>query len=155
MCTLQEWSFYFPQSCRITVVRPCWPSQSESLGAPPPVARSCDWKAWYGAQECHLFSLIIFQFIVTCLVAMWFDFIMVVPFLPSYCGLFFVFGCRVSFLVGSSIFLVNSWTVSCDFIVFVRRDEFMSFYSSILPASPWPLLIYVIHSSLYLLTPSP
>ena len=36
---------------------------------------------------------------------MGFDFIAVVPLLPSHCGFFFVFGCRLSFLVGSSIFL--------------------------------------------------
>ena len=28
--------------------------------------------------------------------------------LPSHCGLFFVFGCRISFLVGSSLFFLES-----------------------------------------------
>ena len=40
------------------------------------------------------------------LVGMEFDFIMIVPLLPSYCGFFFVFGCGVSFLVGPSILLL-------------------------------------------------
>ena len=36
---------------------------------------------------------------------MGFDFIVIVPLLPSYCGFSFVFGCGVSFLVSSSVFL--------------------------------------------------
>ena len=36
---------------------------------------------------------------------MGFDFIMIVPLLPSHCGFSFVFGCGVSFLVGCSVFL--------------------------------------------------
>ena len=36
---------------------------------------------------------------------MGFDFIMIVPLLPSHCGFSFVFGCGVSFLVSSSVFL--------------------------------------------------
>ena len=37
---------------------------------------------------------------------MGFDFIVMVPFLPSHCGFSFVFGCGVSFLVSSSVFLL-------------------------------------------------
>ena len=36
---------------------------------------------------------------------MGFDFIVIAPLLPSQCGFSFVFGCRVSFLVSSSVFL--------------------------------------------------
>ena len=36
---------------------------------------------------------------------MGFDFIVIVPLLLSYCGFSFVFGCGVSFLVSSSVFL--------------------------------------------------
>ena len=36
---------------------------------------------------------------------MGFDFTMIAPLLPSHCGFSFVFGCRVSFLVSSSVFL--------------------------------------------------
>ena len=35
-----------------------------------------------------------------------FDFIVIVPLLPSDCGFFFVFVCGVSFLVSSSVFLL-------------------------------------------------
>ena len=37
---------------------------------------------------------------------MGFDFIVIAPLLPSHCGFFFVFGCGVSFLVISSVFLL-------------------------------------------------
>ena len=36
---------------------------------------------------------------------MGFDFTVVAPLLPSHCGFSFVFGCGVSFLVSSSVFL--------------------------------------------------
>ena len=36
---------------------------------------------------------------------MGFDFIVIAPLLPSHCGFSFVFGCGVSFLVTSSVFL--------------------------------------------------
>ena len=36
---------------------------------------------------------------------MGFDFIVIVPLLPSHCGFSFFFGCGVSFLVSSSVFL--------------------------------------------------
>ena len=66
---------------------------------------------------------------------MGFDFIVIAPLLPSHCGFFFLFGCRVSFLVGSSVFLVDGCSaVSCDFGVFVRMRELPSFYSAILLA---------------------
>ena len=37
---------------------------------------------------------------------MGFDFIVIAPLLPSLCGFSFVFGCGVSFLVSSSVFLL-------------------------------------------------
>ena len=42
----------------------------------------------------------------TYLAGVGFDFVTTAPFLPSSYGFFFVFGCRVSFWVGSSIFLL-------------------------------------------------
>ena len=36
----------------------------------------------------------------THLVGMGFDFIMILPLLPSHCGFFFVFGCEISFFGG-------------------------------------------------------
>ena len=37
---------------------------------------------------------------------MGFDFIVIVPLLPSHCGFSFVFGCEVSLLVSSSVFVL-------------------------------------------------
>ena len=37
---------------------------------------------------------------------MGFDFIVIAPLLPAHCGFSFVFGCGVSFLVSSSVFLL-------------------------------------------------
>ena len=37
---------------------------------------------------------------------MGFDFIVIAPLLPSHCGFPFVFGCGVSFLMSSSVFLL-------------------------------------------------
>ena len=34
------------------------------------------------------------------------DFTVIAPLLPSHCGFSFVFGCKVSFLVSSSVFLL-------------------------------------------------
>ena len=45
------------------------------------------------------------------------------PFIPSHCGFFFVFGHRISFLVGSGIFISGCLAVSCDFGVLLRGCE--------------------------------
>ena len=50
---------------------------------------------------------------------------------PSHFGFFFVFGYRLSFLVGSSLFC--QWLFrSCDFGVFMKGGWAKSFYSAIL-----------------------
>ena len=67
---------------------------------------------------------------------MGFDFIVFPPVLLSQCR-FFVFRCRISFLVGSSVFfLVDDCSAdSCGFRVFVR-SALMSLYFAILSAPP-------------------
>ena len=52
---------------------------------------------------------------------MGFDFIVTAPLLPSHCGLSFVFGCGVSFLVSSSVFL--SMTVQQVVVILVLSQE--------------------------------
>ena len=73
---------------------------------------------------------------------MGFVFIAIMPLLPSHCGFFFVFGCRVSFLVGPVLFVVvvvdGCSAVSCDFGISVRRGQLTSFYSAILQIPPLP-----------------
>ena len=63
---------------------------------------------------------------------MGFDFILIVPLLPSYCGFFFVFGCGVSFLVSSSVFL--SMTVQQLVVILVFLQEGVRARPSTLPS---------------------
>ena len=104
LCALQEWSFCFPRFSGILVIKPHWLSKADSLGPPPPIARPPGWGAWYGAQKFHFFqrtSVIKFSSLwVTHLGGLEFDFIMIMPLILSCCGFF---GCRISFLVGSTI----------------------------------------------------
>ena len=88
---------------------------------------------WYGAQDfdsCRRTSVVqLFSSLwVTHLVGM--DFIMIAPLLPSHCG-FFVFGCRVPFLVGPTIFLP---IVIQQLVVILTRGKVTFFYSAILGA---------------------
>ena len=55
-----------------------------------------------------------------------FDYIAIAPLLPSHRDFFFVFGCRISFLVGSSLFVDGCSAVSCDFGVFVRGGQMLT-----------------------------
>ena len=52
---------------------------------------------------------------------MGFDFTVIAPLLPSHCGFSFVFGCGVSFLVSSSVFL--SMIVQQLFVILVFSQE--------------------------------
>ena len=50
-----------------------------------------------------------------------FDFIAIVPLLLSHCGFFFVFGCGVSFLVSSSVFLSMIFQQLVVILVFLQE----------------------------------
>ena len=106
VCALQEWSFCF-------LCSPCTQAllafKIKCFGALSPSARPLGWRAWCGAQNSHscgrtsaikLFS----SLRVTYLVGMGFDYITKAPLLLFHCGFFYVFGRRVSFSVGSSLF---------------------------------------------------
>ena len=56
---------------------------------------------------------------------MGFDFIVIVPLLPSHCSFSFVFGCRVSFMVSSSVFL--SMIVQQLVVILVFSQELITF----------------------------
>ena len=43
---------------------------------------------------------------------LWFDFIMIAPFLLSCCGFFFIFGCRISIFVGFYFVVISWWLFS-------------------------------------------
>ena len=109
VCALQEWSLFPPvlsKSCNQIPLA----FKSDSLGIPPPVAGPPDWEAWHGAQNLHSSGwtslvLLFSSLWVTHLAVLGFDFIVIAPILPSHCGFSSVFGCGVSFLMSSSIFL--------------------------------------------------
>ena len=61
-----------------------------------------------------------------------FDFIVIAQLLPSHCGFSFVFGCGVSFLVSSSVFLWMS--VQQLVVIPVLLQEGVSTHPSILPS---------------------
>ena len=64
---------------------------------------------------------------------MGFDFITIVPLLPSHCGFFFLFGCAVSFFGRFQHPPVDSCsTAICDFGALAGGHELMFVYSAIL-----------------------
>ena len=90
----------------------------------------------WGSGLSHLWEnlcdIIIFQFMGLPPLGMGFDYIEKAPLLPSHCSFFFVFGCKISFLVGTTSFLINSClAVGSDFDVFMRGVVLKS-YSVIL-----------------------
>ena len=67
---------------------------------------------------------------------MGFDFILIVPLLPSHCD-FFAFGCGVSFFGGFQHLPVDGGsTASCNFAALAGGDEHTPFYSAILNRKP-------------------
>ena len=62
------------------------------------------------------------------------------------CGFFFVFECKISFLVSSSLFSNSCSAVSCDFGVFVRGGELKS-YSTLFSGIKRLLLIWMLAAS--------
>ena len=83
----------------------------DSVGIPPPVVSPPGCEAWCGAQNLHsnwwTFMVQLFSSLwVTHPAVMGFDFIVTAPLLPSHCSFSFVFGCGISFLVSSRVFLL-------------------------------------------------
>ena len=74
------------------------------------------------------------------------------PLFPSCCGLFFVFGCRVSFFFFLNRFqCFFGWClfISCYCAVFIRRGELTSFYSAVLSPQKLVLKSTVTHPLTY------
>ena len=136
VCALQEWSFCFPKSCRILVIKSHWPSKSDFLGIPNPYARSLGWEARHGTQNFHnsrrISLIFLYGLWVTHPAEIGFDFI--VTALPTIsCGFFLVFGCRLSFFCGFQCPPINGCsTASCNFGALMGGDEYTFFYSAIL-----------------------
>ena len=66
----------------------------------------------------------------------------ILPLLPSYWGFSFALGHRVSLFGGTQHSPVDSCSaaVSCNFGVLTGEDEYMSFYSMILPVNHLPVI---------------
>ena len=74
---------------------------------------------------------------------MGFDFIVIAPLIPSHCGFSFVFGCGVSFLVSSSVFL--SMIVQQLVVIPVLSQEGVRARHSALPS--WKILNHTFYFS--------
>ena len=100
--------------------------------------RSQDWEAWCGVQNLHnsgrtSLVLLFSSLWVTHLVGMGFDFIVIVPLLPSRCNFFFVFGWGVSFFGGLQCPPVDDGsTASFHFGALAGGDGCTSFYCTVL-----------------------
>ena len=156
VCALLEWSLCFPWSCGSPVIKSRWPSKSASLGTPSPFAGYPGWKARHRAQSLHNSGraslVILFSSLwVSHLLGKGFDFTL----LPSSCVFSFVFGRGVSFLVGSSIFLLMVGQQLVAILVHSQEDMSTHPYSAILSQSPSciffrKVLEEVLYISLYI-----
>lgn len=83
--------------------------KTKCLGAPSPNAGSSVWGVWCGAQDSHSCGRIsailwFFSLYLSHPTGMGSNYITKTPFLPSLCGCFFVFGCRIAFLISYNHF---------------------------------------------------
>ena len=101
MLFLLSKSLCFPQSCGSSIIKSRCSSKSDSLGIPSPFAGSPAWEAWRGVQKLHNSGrtslALFFRLWVAHLVGVGFDFIVIIPIIPSHCSFLFVFGHEVSF----------------------------------------------------------
>lgn len=102
MCALLEWEFLFPLFCGIPAIKHCWPSKPDSLRLRP-IVRPPGWEK--SSTGLRIFTAMQ-NFCGTHFVGIGFDITVIVLFLSSPCGFFFVFGYKVCFLVGSRNFVV-------------------------------------------------
>ena len=90
-------------------------------------------------------GICVLQFVSHPPVVMGFDFIVIVLLLPSHCGFLFVFGCGVSFLVSSSVFL--SIIVQQLVVILVFSQEGVRTRPSTLPSWFRLLSTHVVEGS--------
>ena len=109
VCTLQEWSLCFPQSCQSPAIKSRSPSKSDSLGIPLPVARPPGWEAWSEAQNIPVGGLLWNNCSPVCeSPTQWLWDLILLWLCPSYCLIVsspLSLDVGVYFLVSSSVFL--------------------------------------------------
>ena len=94
------------KSCnQIPLAFKVWFSQNSSSRCRTPRFGSLMWGSEPSIQWVGFCGVMFSSLWVTHPAVMVFDFIVIAPLLPSHCGSSFVFGCRVSFLVSSNVFL--------------------------------------------------
>ena len=115
-----------------------FPGDSQSLCWVPRL-ESVTWGSESSQQWENFFGTIVLQFVGHEFVSgMAFDFIVIVPLLPSLCGLFFVLGHGIYFLGWFQHPPIKDCsTASCDFVVLEGDDECTSFYSTIFNQILW------------------
>ena len=89
------------------------------------------WGSEPSLQWVDFCSIRVLQFVSQPPAVMGFDFIVIAPLLPSLCGFSFVFGCGVSFLVSSSVFLLM--IVQQLVVILVFSQEGVRAHPSTLP----------------------
>ena len=102
------------------------------LPLPDPQVRSLMWGSEPSLQWVDFCGISVLQSVSHPPTVMGFDFTVIAPLLPSHCGFSFVFGCGVSFLVSSSVFL--SMIVQQLVVILVFSQEGVRACPSALPS---------------------
>ena len=109
-----------------------WFSRNSSSCCQTPRLGSLTWGSEPSVQWVDFYGISVLQFVSHPSAVMGFDFIVIAPLLPSHCGFSFVFGCGISFLVSSSVFL--SMTVQQLVVILVFLQEGVKACPSTLPS---------------------
>ena len=97
------------KSCnQIPLAFKVWFCRNFSSHCPTPRLGSLTWGSEPSLQWVDFCGIIVLQSVSHPPAVMGFDFTVIASLLPSHCGFSFVFGCEVSFLVSSSVFLLMS-----------------------------------------------
>ena len=139
VCAPQYWSL-FPQSCGSPIIKSCWLSRSDSLGIPSCLVRfprlgRLTWDSEPSRRGRTYLVLFFSSLSVTHLVSMGFDFVVIVPLLPSHSSFFFVLWCGVSDFIGYQRSVSDSSIAGCNSGA-LTGGEHMSYYSAILSCRP-------------------
>ena len=142
VCALEVWTLCFPQPSGTPESKPHCHSIPDALGAHLPGAGLLSWRAWIGVWTSHSFGSVsavvtILLFVKLLLGGIGLDYIMTQSLLPlSIWFLLCICGCRRSFPVGSSLFLIYDFFSNCCDGVPVRRGQLRVFSSTYLAHLP-------------------
>ena len=150
VCAFQDQSLFSPilwKSCRPIPLsfKAKFPGDSQSLCWIRRLG-SLTWGLGPSQQWENFFGVIVLfsSLWVTHLAGVGFDFIVIVLFLLSHGGCFFVFGCGVSFFGGFQCPVNGCSAASCDFGAIIGDNECTSFSSSILNRKLLSCLVFFL-----------